>query len=80
MSKYSHNFTETYAGPLAFGLDRPTDEATVICYLQMFSDDRLMKKIVKKMSDRELDATFSMISDLLKSHLNEAEYHQLFLK
>ena len=80
MPKYTHNFVETYTGPLAFGLDRATDEATVTCYLQMFSDDRLMEKIINKMSGQELDAVFSKISDLLRAHLTEAEYHELFLR
>jgi hypothetical protein len=80
MKKYSHNFVEDYDGFIGFGWDRKTDENTVVCYLQMFSDDNLMKKIMGRFSDADLEGVFSMINRLLKTYLNESEYHQLFLK
>ena len=80
MAKYSHDFVENYDGFLGFGLDRKTDEDTVICYTQMFSDDTLMKELIKRMTDQELDEVFSMITKILKNHLVEPEYHELFLK
>ncbi|MCP4351630.1 MAG: cytoplasmic protein [Desulfobacterales bacterium] len=80
MAKHSHNFVETYNDLVGFGLDRETDENTVIFYLQKFSDDRLMEKIIKKLTDDELDEIFSIISRLLKKHLTESDYHKLFLK
>ena len=80
MPTYTHDFVETYAGLVGFGLDRNTDENTVICYLQMFSDDTLMKKLVPRMSDEELGEVFTLLTRLLKNHLNESEYHDLFLK
>jgi len=80
MKKYSHNFVETYDGFTGFGWDRKSDENTVICYLQMFSDDDLMKKLISKLSEDELEEIYSMINRLMKTHLNEGEYHRLFLK
>ncbi len=80
MTKYSHNFVEKYDGLIGFGLDRVTDESTVICYLQMFSDDDLMKKIIKSLSDKELEDVFMLLSNLMRNHLNESEYHKYFLK
>ncbi|MDA3895463.1 MAG: cytoplasmic protein [Desulfobacteraceae bacterium] len=80
MKKYSHNFVEEYNGFIGFGWDRQSDENTVICYLQMFSDDGLMKKLISKLSDDELEEIYSMINRLMKAHLNESEYHRLFLK
>jgi hypothetical protein len=80
MKKYSHDFIETYDGFPAFGWDRKTDEETVICYLQMFSDDRLMKELIPRLSDDELAGIYSLINRLLKTHLKDAEYHRLFLK
>lgn len=78
--KRSHNFVETYDELLGFGLDRKTDEKTIICYLQMFSDDSLMKELVKRLSDEELEEIFSMITRLMKNHFSEPEYHTYFLK
>lgn len=80
MTIHTHNFVENYKGLVAFGLDRETDENTVICYLQKFSDDNLMKNIIKRFDDEELKDIFEFISRLLKKHLSESEYHQLFLK
>lgn len=80
MKKYSHNFVETYKGFTGFGWDRETDENTVICYLQMFSDDQLMKNIISRLSEEEMEEIYSLINRLMKTHLNEGEYHRLFLK
>ena len=80
MAIHSHNFVETYDGFVGFGADRKTDENTVIYYLQKFSDDELMKTVIKRMSDEELTEIFSLITRLLKTHLISSEYHQIFLK
>ena len=80
MPDHTHHFVETYDGLVGFGLDRPTDESTIIYYLQKFSDDCLLETLVKRLSDEELEALFHMITATLKQHLSESEYHQLFLK
>ncbi len=80
MTRHTHDFVETYDGLVGFGLDRETDENTIIYYLQKFSDDALMRHLVKKMSDEELGEIFSLVARLLKTHLSEPEYHRLFLK
>lgn len=80
MKKYSHDFIETFDGFPGFGWDRQSDQNTVICYLQMFSDDLLMKHLIGRLSDAELEEIYTMINRLLKSHLTDAEYHRLFLK
>ncbi len=80
MPNHSHEFVETYDGLVGFGLDRETDENTVICYLQKFSDDTLLTQLIKRLSGEELEEIFSLISRLLNTHLTEAEYHRLFLK
>ncbi|MCK5194395.1 MAG: hypothetical protein KAQ71_11340, partial [Desulfobulbaceae bacterium] len=80
MAKHSHNHVETYDGLIGFGLDRETDENTIIYYLQKFSDDTLMGELVKRLTDDELDEIFSLLTRLLKKHLKDSEYHALFLK
>jgi len=80
MTKHTHDFVENYNGFVGFGLNRATDENTVIYYLQKFSDDTLMNKIIKKFDDDELNEIFTMVSRILKNHLKESEYHSLFLK
>ena len=80
MAKHSHNHVENYDGLIGFGLDRETDENTVIYYLQKFSDDELMSTIIKKLSADELEEIFNMLIRLIKNHLTHKEYHTLFLK
>jgi len=80
MSIHSHDFVEHYQGLVGFGLSRETDESTVIYYLQKFSDDELMKNLIKRLDDDELEEIFEFISRFLKKYLSEEEYHRLFLK
>jgi hypothetical protein len=80
MTKHSHNFVEAFDGFLGFGLDRQSDEATVHVYLQKFSDDDLMKTLLKRMTDEDLAEVFDVIGKMLKKYLSEPEYHKLFLK
>jgi len=80
MAKHSHNFVESFDGFVGFGLDRETDENTIIYYLQKFSDDALMNKLVKRLTDDELSEIFHLLTRLLKNHLEDTEYHGLFLK
>jgi len=80
MTKHSHNFVETYNDLVGFGLNRKTDENTVVYCLQKFSDDQLMEVLKQKMTDKELEEVFELILKLLKNHLTEEEYHSYYLK
>ena len=80
MKKHSHDLVEHCQDMIALGLDRETDEKTIICYLQKLSDDTLLQTLVKRLSDQEIDEIADFIFTLLKNHLTEPEYHRLFLK
>lgn len=80
MPKLSHKFSENYTGLVGFGLDRPTDEASLTVYLQHFSDDDLTRVLTSRIEDQDLDDLVDHISRLLKKYLKEEEYHRLFLK
>ncbi len=80
MTTHTHDFVENYNDLVGFGLNRETDENTIIYYLQKFSDDELIKTLVTRMTDDELEEIFSMVTRMLKNHLTEPEYHRLFLK
>jgi hypothetical protein len=80
MAKHSHSFVETFDGIVAYGLDRQSNEDTVQLYLQKFSDDHLMKTILKRMTDDDLTEVFELTGKMLKKYLSGPEYHQLFLK
>jgi len=80
MAKHNHRFVEDYDGLVGFGMSREEDENTVICYLQMFSDDELMGLLRKRLSDEDLERLFNCVGTLLKKYLSEEEYHTHFLK
>lgn len=80
MPEHSHRFVEEYTGLVGMGLDRQTDEATLIVYLQKFADDDLMAVLRSRITDEDMEDVFNLISRLLKKHLSEEEYHRLFLK
>lgn len=80
MAIHSHRFVESFDGFLGFGYDRETDEKTVMVYLQKFSDDAHLETIIPRLTDDELIRLFEMLSDLMKNHLSDKEYHQLFLR
>ena len=80
MTKHSHNFVETYKDLVGFGLNRETDESTIVYCLQKFSDDSLMEVLKQRMTDPELEEVFELISKVLKKHLTEEEYHRYYLK
>ncbi len=80
MKKDKHNFIQNYKGLGAFGLDRQTDEETIMFYLQKFSEDSFLKEFIPRLTDSELEEIYLSINKKLKKHLIEEEYHTLFLK
>ena len=80
MSSHKHTIVEEFDGMVAFGLSRDIDEKSLMYYLQKFSDDDLLKTLVPRLSDEEINRMFALISELMRNHLDDREYHRLFLK
>lgn len=80
MSEFKHEFVKNYDGVGAFGMDRKSDEETVLLYLQMFSDDNFGKMFLSRLSDEELSEIYDFINIKLQKHISENEYHSKFLK
>jgi hypothetical protein len=80
MKKDTHNFIQEYKEMGAFGLDRGTDEETIMFYLQKFSEDSFLQAFIPRLSDLELEEIYLFINKKLKEHISEDEYHTLFLK
>lgn len=80
MKKDTHNFIQNYTGLGAFGMDRKTDEETIMFYLQKFSEDTFLEALLPRLSDEELEGIYAFVNETLKKHLTEDEYHELFLK
>lgn len=80
METHRHSFVDTYDGLVAFGYSREIDEKSLMFYLQKFSDDDLMGKLIPRLSDEEISQAFEFISLLMRRHLTDEEYHRHFLK
>ena len=77
---HTHHFVNQYQGLVGFGLDRETDEKSLMVYLQKFSDDDFLKTLIPRLSDDEIKEISEFIFRFLKTHLKKEEYHRLFLK
>ena len=80
MSKHHHTFVEEYQDMVAFGFSREVDEKSLIYYLQKFSDDDLLKRLVPRLTEEEITGLFEHISRLMRTYLSDDEYHDYFLK
>lgn len=67
------------AEAICFGLDRPTDEHSLRLFLQRFAAGPLLATLVPRLGEEEISATVELLSNLLRQHLSDPEYHRLFL-
>jgi hypothetical protein len=65
--------------PIAFGFDRATDEKSLIAFIKAFAGPGLLHTLVPRLTDQEITQTVDFLSQLMKKHLTEEEYHRLFL-
>ncbi|ADW19101.1 hypothetical protein Despr_2968 [Desulfobulbus propionicus DSM 2032] len=66
--------------PMFFGIDRATDEQSLIDFLHHFSDERLSRVLVSRMTEAEIHQVVNVLTGLMKTHLSGDEYHTLFLR
>ncbi|MCL1979835.1 MAG: cytoplasmic protein [Proteobacteria bacterium] len=64
---------------MLFGLNRTTDEQSLITFLRQFSDDRLTRELVPRMSEEEIHQLVDLLTQIMRNHLSGDEYHRLFL-
>jgi hypothetical protein len=64
---------------ICFGLNRQTDEKSLAIFLRLFSRDALLQALVPRLSDEEIIALVDQLTNVLRNHLQEGEYHELFL-
>ncbi len=64
---------------ICFGLNRETDERSLAIFLKLFSRDRLLQALVPRLGDDEIIQLVDQLTTVLRNHLQEAEYHEIFL-
>ena len=62
-----------------FGFDRQLDEDSLKVFLRLFSNRRLLDRLVPRLSDQELMEIVDQLTLLMRRHLSKQEYHALFL-
>ncbi|RUM34304.1 MAG: hypothetical protein DSY50_06610 [Desulfobulbus sp.] len=67
------------ADHICFGLDRATDEHSLQLFLQLFSQKQLLQTLIPRLNGQEITTLVDQLSLLLRKHLQEKEYHELFL-
>jgi hypothetical protein len=71
--------TEEPATAICFGWDRATDERSCQAFVQRFCRPELLALLTPRLTDQELTGLIDHLSGLMKRHLEEREYHRLFL-
>lgn len=64
---------------ICFGLNRQTDEQSMAAFLRLFSRPRLLETLIPRLSEEEIHRLVETLTGLMRTHLKEAEYHELFL-
>ncbi len=64
---------------ICFGLNRATDEHSLALYLKLFSRDALLQTLIPRLADDEITVLVDQLTVVLRKHLQESEYHELFL-
>ena len=71
--------TPLAADAICFGLDRATDEQSLAIFLRLFSSDALLATLIPRLDDEEIEQLVDQLTGLMRKHLTEKEYHELFL-
>lgn len=74
-----NNHENNGVGSICFGLDRKTDETSLHTFLQLFANEPLLKALIPRLSDKEINAAVDFLTQLMNKHLTKNEYHELFL-
>ncbi|MCI5144483.1 MAG: hypothetical protein D3923_02920 [Candidatus Electrothrix sp. AR3] len=64
---------------ICFGLDRQTDEQSLALFLRLFNQEELLLTLIPRLEDQEISQLVDQLSGILHHHLEEKEYHELFL-
>ncbi len=64
---------------ICFGLNRETDERSLAIFLRLFSRDELLQTLIPRLGDDEIIQLVDQLTTVLRNHLQENEYHELFL-
>ena len=65
---------------MCFGLSEDLDKESFACFLQIAGETKFAETLAERLSSEEILHFVDSFTGLLRKHLNEEEYHSLFLK
>jgi len=66
------------ADEICFGLNRELDEHSLALFLQLFGRKQLLSALIPRLADEEIEKVVDLLTGLMRNHLQEKEYHELF--
>jgi replication fork clamp-binding protein CrfC len=73
------NKQETGFDQICFGLNRELDKKSLALFLRLFSREELLRALIPRLADEEISSLVDYLTGFLHRHLEEKEYHELFL-
>lgn len=70
---------ETGFDQICFGLNRATDERSLALFLRLLSREELLQALIPRLEEAEIMRLVDTVTGMLHKHLEEKEYHELFL-
>lgn len=67
------------ASKIFFGLSEETDRESLSMFLQLCGRPQFAESFAARLSSEEIEGLVDHVMKLLREHLNENEYHRLFL-
>lgn len=64
---------------IVFGLNREEDERSLAAFLRLFSRKPFTDALIPRLSDDEIQGLVHLLTAVMRNHLSEQEYHELFL-
>ena len=64
---------------ICFGLSRELDEQSLALFLRLFSREELLRTLIRRLTEEEISSLVDKLTGILRRHLTEKEYHELFL-
>lgn len=64
---------------MCFGLNLELDRESLTAFLQLMGRPSLAETLAGRLSSTEIHELVQSLTGVLKNHMSEAEYHQLFL-
>lgn len=62
-----------------FGLNRENDERSLKEFLDLFCKPEMKNALIPRLTEEEITGLVDHMTDLMRRHFSENEYHRLFL-